>query len=337
MANTTETPEIVKFKLEDELNAEDEVSEGQSPTPASFNGKLNISDFAFAPETSGKNGLSPSPRRSARTAVKGSDQNRPQSLKRKSSTSSARSSQSPSKKSRKPSGYAPPSKYAHLPPLPDILAPNLLCVFVGLNPGIQTSIQGHAYAHPSNLFWKLLHSSGLTTRRCLPSEDGDLPRLFSLGNTNIVSRPTRNGSELSKGEMDESVWALEEKVRKCRPEVVCIVGKSIWESIWRARHGRAIKKDEFRYGWQDGSENMGTGGPVKPFDVKEEGLEDALLVDGDGNSWKGAKVFVATSTSGLAASSSPAEKERIWRELGVWVEERRKELNMTVKEEAGDY
>jgi TDG/mug DNA glycosylase family protein len=137
--------------------------------------------------------------------------------------------------------------------------------------------------------------------------------------------------------MDESVWALEEKVRKCRPEVVCIVGKSIWESIWRARHGRAIKKDEFRYGWQDGSENMGTGGPVKPFDVKEEGLEDALLVDGDGNSWKGAKVFVATSTSGLAASSSPAEKERIWRELGVWVEERRKELNMTVKEEAGDY
>jgi hypothetical protein len=41
--------------------------------------------------------------------------------------------------------------------------------------------------------------------------------------------------------------------------------------------------------------------------------------------WEGAKVFVACSTSGLAASLLPAEKEKIWRELGVWVEKRREE------------
>lgn len=41
--------------------------------------------------------------------------------------------------------------------------------------------------------------------------------------------------------------------------------------------------------------------------------------------WDGAKVFVATSTSGLAASLLPAEKERIWKELGDWVVMRRKE------------
>lgn len=103
--------------------------------------------------------------------------------------------------------------------------------------------------------------------------------------------------------MDDSVAALEEKVRVNRPESVCIVGKGIWESIWRVRYGRKMKKEEFRHGWQDEGENMGV----------EEGK------------WKGAKVFVACSTSGLAATLLPAEKERIWRQLGVWVEERRKE------------
>jgi thymine-DNA glycosylase len=211
------------------------------------------------------------------------------------------------KKSRTPASYAPPSKYAHLPLLPDVIIPNLICIFVGLNPGIETATRGHAYAHPSNLFWKLLHSSGCTTRRCRPEEDGDLPRLFLLGNTNIVERPTRNGAELSKSEMDASVKALEEKIRRFRPEAVCMVGKSIWESVWRVRHGRPIRKEEFSYGWQDEGENMGYG-------LGDDGVE-----------WKGARVFAATSTSGLAATLSPAEKERIWRDLGVWIEQRREE------------
>lgn len=62
------------------------------------------------------------------------------------------------KRKRASSKYVAPSHYAHLPPLVDILEPNLICVFVGVNPGITTSQRGHAYAHPSNLFWKLLYS-----------------------------------------------------------------------------------------------------------------------------------------------------------------------------------
>jgi len=105
-----------------------------------------------------------------------------------------------------------------------------------------------------------------------------------LGNTNIVSRPTRNGSELSKKEMDDSVHVLEEKIGRYKPEAVCLVGKSIWESVWRKQKGKAIKKEEFRYGWQDDGERM-------------------------------------------------AEKERIWRELGVWVEKRREERGRVEIEE----
>ena len=217
-------------------------------------------------------------------------------------------SPSPSKKRRAPSKYAPPETYAHLNHLTDSIAPSLICLFVGLNPGLRTATSGHAYAHPSNLFWKLLHSSGCTPRRCAPVEDQDLPRLFSLGNTNIVARPTKDQAELSREEMVASVTILEEKVRKWKPEAVCLVGKSIWESVWKARHGKTLKKKEFQYGWQHQRENMGQ---VKGGDVDK--------------AWKGARVFVATSTSGLAASTSPLEKETIWRPLGSWVQQRRDE------------
>ena len=209
-------------------------------------------------------------------------------------------SPSPSKRRRPSSKYAPPSKYAHLPELTDILEPNLIAIFVGTNPGVRTATAGHAYAHPSNLFWKLLHSSGCTTERLRPAQDVDLPRLYRLGNTNIVARPTKDAAELSKKEMAAGTPILEAKVATYRPQAVCIVGKGIWEAVWRWRYGREIRKDEFRYGWQDDEQRIGKG---------------------DG--WEGAPVFVTTSTSGLSASTRPHEKEAIWRPFGQWVAERR--------------
>ncbi|KAG4432350.1 hypothetical protein IFR05_012169 [Cadophora sp. M221] len=283
-------------KLENNQDESINPAESNRPPP-SFKGRLNLTDYSFSPKIK-----SEIPRQSPRLHSTSSIT----SSKRKSShhlTPSPSPTKKSKSKSRSPSGYAPPSTYAHLPELRDVLQDNLICVFIGLNPGIETARSGHAYAHPSNLFWKLLHSSGCTPRRCSPEEDGDLPRLFELGNTNIVARPTRNGSELSKGEMDDSVALLEEKIGRCRPEAVCIVGKSIWESVWRVKHGRKMRKEEFSYGWQDKGENMGV--------VKDE------------EKWMGAKVFVACSTSGLAASLKPPEKEEIWKELGIWVEQRR--------------
>lgn len=110
---------------------------------------------------------------------------------------------------------------------------------------------------------------------------------------------------LSKAEMDAGVHVLEAKVAAQRPEVVCLVGKSIWEAVWRVRRGRGIRKEEFRYGWQDEEDNMGKG---------------------DG--WRGAPVFVATTTSGLAAGMSMAEKQAVWDQLGSWVVKRREERRL---------
>lgn len=282
-----------------------------APKPSSFAGRLNLQDFAHSEPTSSAarrspRGSAPSP--SSRKAITASP-----SPRKRAASPDASSSPSKRKRKRVPSGYAPPSTYAHLSHLPDSLLQNLILMFVGLNPGVQTARTGHAYAHPSNLFWKLLFSSGVTPRPCRPDEDGDMPRLYSLGFTNIVSRPSRNGAELSKQEMDDGVAALHEKARKWRPEAMCIVGKSIWESIWRVRHGKPVGK-AFRYGWQDESENMGV--------IKGE--------------WKGAKVFVATTTSGLAASMSTAQKQEVWDVLGSWVKKRREERTEEEGEEEGE-
>jgi TDG/mug DNA glycosylase family protein len=148
-----------------------------------------------------------------------------------------------------------------------------------------------------------------------PSEDRTLPEKYLLGNTNIVSRPSKDAAELSKEEMSAGTRELEEKVRRWRPESVCIVGKGIWEAVWRYKYGRNMRREEFRFGWQDEVHNMG------------------LVSDGDGDGdgeWKGARVFVTTSTSGLAASLKPAEKEAIWRPFGEWVQQRRKERGFVV-------
>ncbi|PNY24551.1 G/U mismatch-specific uracil DNA glycosylase [Tolypocladium capitatum] len=274
--------------------------------PPTFKGRLPLDGFRYsAPETPPRR----NPRRSATASVVASPVgNEP------SRTSSREGPSSPArgKKRKRPSaGYAPPSTYAHLPLLPDAIAPNLLVLFVGLNPGIQTARTGHAYAHPSNLFWKLLFSSGVTPRPCRADEDRQMPALYSLGLTNIVARPSRNGAELSRREMDDGVALLEEKARAWRPESMCVVGKSIWESIWRVRHaGRPVGR-AFRYGWQDEAENMG-------------------VIEGE---WPGARVFVASSTSGLAAALSPAEKQEIWDGLGAWVKMRRAEREREAEED----
>ncbi|KAB8079507.1 uracil-DNA glycosylase-like protein [Aspergillus leporis] len=232
----------------------------------------------------------------------------PQRITRSRSASSSPASQASSPQStpggsrsrRQPSSSRSTPSSSTVSLLRDTIPPNLTLLLVGVNPGIMTGATGYVYAHPSNLYWKLLHSSGITAIRHPPSDTYRLPELYNIGNTNIVERPTRDASMLSKAEMDAGVPVLEGKVAAQRPEAVCIVGKSIWEAVWRVRKGRAIRKEEFRYGWQDESENMG----------RCEG-------------WDGALVFVATTTSGLAAGMSMGEKQAIWNELGKWVVGRR--------------
>jgi mismatch-specific thymine-DNA glycosylase len=303
MARTRSTKSDVAEPTEPALNEQETSRLEASPTAVSFKNKLSKFQYAETNEPQAK-AISPSAR--IQRTVKRARPDKSGVTERTCTPSPP-----PKKKKHTSSKYADPSKYAHLSPLVDILEPNLICIFVGTNPGVRTASAGHAYAHPSNHFWKLLHSSGLTDRRLKPEEDRGLPALYCLGNTNIVERPSKDAAELSKEEMAAGTANLDAKFLKYKPEAVCIVGKGIWESIWRYRYGKNMAKVEFKYGWQDEKHNMG-----RRADGKEE-------MDESGNVWKGAKVFVTTSTSGLAASLKPAEKEAIWKPFGEWVQKRR--------------
>ncbi|KAJ3201578.1 hypothetical protein HDU67_001204 [Dinochytrium kinnereticum] len=219
------------------------------------------------------------------------------------------------RKSKKISlGYAPPETYAHLKPITDCLADDLLVIFIGINPGVKTALAGHAYAGPSNLFWPLLHSSGLTPDRKLDcTYDVHLPAMYSLGTTNLCVRPTRQSSELSKEEMEESVPFLEAKICKHRPLSVCFVGKGIWEATYRVKTGSKSLPKDFQFGWQA----LRLGSAPTCGDDTESGLRTGA--------WNGARVYVTPSTSGLVAGYTREFKHATFKVLGDWVNERRAE------------
>jgi TDG/mug DNA glycosylase family protein len=51
------------------------------------------------------------------------------------------------------------------PSLRDRIKPGVRVLFVGINPGIRSSLTGHHFAGFSNRFWTLLFESRLVPRR----------------------------------------------------------------------------------------------------------------------------------------------------------------------------
>ena len=109
------------------------------------------------------------------------------------------------------------------PALPPIVAPGLRVLFVGINPGLRSAATGHNFAGHGNRFWATLHAAGFTPRRLAPEEDALLPS-FGLGLVNLVDRPTRAASELSRDELAAGGAALERIVATYAPRLVAMVG-----------------------------------------------------------------------------------------------------------------
>src|SRR5713226_4459490 len=107
--------------------------------------------------------------------------------------------------------------------LPDLLAPGIDLLFVGINPSIYSARAGHYYARPGNLFWRCLHEAGLTPVRLRPEEDRRVLE-WGIGITDCVKRPTVSAAEVSAAEFREGVDALVAKIVRCRPLVVCFNG-----------------------------------------------------------------------------------------------------------------
>lgn len=111
--------------------------------------------------------------------------------------------------------------------IPDHLDYGLSILFIGFNPSLRSGEVGHHYANPRNNFWRILHQSGLTTRRYDPSEVEDLLEL-GYGFTNIVSRPTRGAEDITREEYRLGRAVLREKLQRYKPRVACFVGKGVY-------------------------------------------------------------------------------------------------------------
>ena len=107
--------------------------------------------------------------------------------------------------------------------LPDIIAPRLKVLFVGINPGLYSGAVGHHFARPGNRFWPVLHKAGFTERQLSPFEERKLLK-HGYGITNIVNRSTAAASELSRVELEKGCRRLKAKVRRYRPCVVAVLG-----------------------------------------------------------------------------------------------------------------
>lgn len=109
-------------------------------------------------------------------------------------------------------------------------------LFVGINPGIRSSLTGHHFAGFSNRFWKLLHESRLVPERIDHRDDDRLPE-WGYGITNIVARPTPGIDTLRPEEYVAGRLRLRRKVRKYRPATVALVGVTVFRAMFPERRG----------------------------------------------------------------------------------------------------
>lgn len=114
--------------------------------------------------------------------------------------------------------------------LRDIIAPGLLVLFCGINPGMGAAATGHHFAGRGNRFWRVLHRAGFTKDEFRAEDDHRLLQ-YRFGLTTAVSRATARSDELSRIEIQAAIAQLELKVQRCAPRFVAFLGKMVLAEI----------------------------------------------------------------------------------------------------------
>lgn len=128
--------------------------------------------------------------------------------------------------------------------VPDLIAPDLLVLFCGINPGLYSAATGHHFARPGNRFWPALHGAGFTERRLAAWEEDEL-LARGYGITNLVDRATATAAELGPEELRAGYETLLRKVRRHRPRWVAVLGIGAYRTAFgepRAGAGRQSRR-----------------------------------------------------------------------------------------------
>jgi double-stranded uracil-DNA glycosylase len=118
--------------------------------------------------------------------------------------------------------------------VPDVLAPGLRIVFVGINPGCVSAAAGAHFANPRNDFWRLLHAARLTSRLYEPTDQFSLLE-EGIGVTNAAFRTTPGSGDLRRADFAGSAERLEQIARELRPAWLAFVGKEAYRGTFGRR------------------------------------------------------------------------------------------------------
>ena len=133
--------------------------------------------------------------------------------------------------------------------LRDRIEPGVRVLVVGINPGVRSAQTGHHFAGYSNRFWKLLYDSRLVPEPVTFEDDDRLPE-FGYGITNIVARATPGMNELRAEEYQQGARVLLKKIEKFQPEIVAIVGVTVYRALLLSLGDREAMKRAIKLGLQ---------------------------------------------------------------------------------------
>lgn len=214
---------------------------------------------------------------------------------------------------------------------------SLKVLFIGFNPGVQSSIQQHHYAHFTNLFWKLFNESRLLINvlQSLNISIGDAikedPLLkelikvvsddkyktfvkpvndfeivkYKIGFTDLVLRCTKTAQELNLSEKLENVPRLFNEFRQSGSTFIVFIGKGIWEIIVKYITNLLNIKIKLTKGnFQWGKQILGED---EPYNMLLKKLNEILGYKHN--------IYVFPNTSGLVTSLKYDEKLQLWNDL----------------------
>jgi TDG/mug DNA glycosylase family protein len=131
----------------------------------------------------------------------------------------------PSARPVRPTPVQLAAAYGHS--IPDLVAPGLRVLFVGINPSLYSAAVGYHFARPGNRFWPAMHHSGFTSRQLAPAEQHLLLGL-GLGITNVVARATARADELDTGEQRAGWEKLAALATQIGPAWLAVLGVTVY-------------------------------------------------------------------------------------------------------------
>lgn len=120
---------------------------------------------------------------------------------------------------------------AHGRAVPDLVAPGLRVLLVGINPSLWAGWSGVHFGRPRNRLWRTLFEAGFTSRLLRPEDTAELVAA-GIGITNLVNRATARADELMDDELRAGVPRLEGTVRGCRPRAVAVLGVTAYRTAF---------------------------------------------------------------------------------------------------------